>query len=246
MTLGVLALGSFSEAQPDQATLSASLSLSEDSRFHWTNETEIYTESNYLPEYGLLTESRLRLYFLKKKAFQAYLGTALERQDLAGGKPPIYIDSVSPLAGVKFTFLRQLSAFAEYRQWIVNGTTANTSLPDPRYGIAGGDLIQFQNPLFFEYYGEVVGVPRVSSALVTTAWTKLGYRETISHGLYVDPYLEFFVRHTPDINLGVETSEPRLGLRMIFAKNSWSTSALIYEAFREREVEGLFVFGGLF
>lgn len=207
---------------------------------------DLYSESNYLPTYGLLSETRLRYNFWQRGIFKTYFGIAHQRQDFAGGKEDIYIPSLSPMLGVRVRLLAQLHIFAEYRQWITNIRNKINSQADPRFGVFAGDFLNLKGPFFAEYYGEWIAVPRVSRTSVSTLWLKLGLRQPLAPSFYIDPYAEFFVRHTKDLNLGVETSEGRAGLRLLYAPAHWSAAVLVYEAFRENEVQGLFVVGAEF
>lgn len=209
--------------------------------------TEVYSETNYLPAFGLLTDSRLRHSLAKDRFTLLYLGSAFQHQaETARGQDALYVTSVSPLFGAALYPMPQLGLFVEYRLRLTDRNGRTQSESDPRFGLTVGDLVRPAGPWFFEYYGEVIGVPRVAPVPVSTAWLKAGLRQSLIPGLFLDPFAEFFARQSRSPDLGRSTNEARAGLRLIYATEDFSSSVLVYESFRQREVQGLLVLWGRF
>lgn len=204
---------------------------------------EIYSESNHVPDYGLLTESVLRLHLYKNDTFTSYLGAAIQSQNKTQSSQTDLYDKnrVMALAGVKIPIWSTLTAILEAR-------TEDRS----RVGLFLGNIWIYpaaQLNAFSEFYAESMIMTAFHSRPVSTGWFKQGFRFQAQENFLVDPFAEFYIRRSPTPDLGRDTEQARLGLRMIYLFGSWNASLLAYESFPRDEAshtEALFVIGGSF
>lgn len=203
---------------------------------------EFYSESTYVPKYGVLTDTQLRYVFLKTDSLNLYLGAALQRQDKTDNtQTPLYEKSLSMLtAGLRVPIWKSITFLGEIR-------SENRS----HYGITAGDLWAYplaDQEFFTEAYGESLAYPYFHASPVTTVWAKEGLRYHVGPFM-MDPYAEVFATRSPDPNLGRNTEQIRFGLRTIKLFESTSLSLLVYQSFDRSEgnhAEALLVFGGNF
>ncbi len=103
--------------------------------------------------------------------------------------------------------------------------------------------------MFSEYYAESFVFPSFHKDPVTAAWLKQGLRFRLSEHFLLDPYLELYLRRSPDPDLGRDTEQARVGLRGIYLLPDFNIQALFYQSFendRNSHEEALLVFGGSF
>lgn len=204
---------------------------------------EVYSETNYISKYGLLSDTQIRAHFFQLENSSLYAGVAMQRQDkLESSDFDLYEKNlVMPVLGGRARFWNVVSIFAEFR-----------TEQRGRFGIYAGDMFEyeiFQAPVFTEGYIESVALPSFHNNPVTTAWLKQGLRYHLSEQGIIDPYIELYMRRSPDPNLGRDTEQSRLGVRGIYRFGAWSTQLLVYQAYEKNESpkeEALFVIGGSF
>lgn len=205
---------------------------------------EVYSETTYVPQYGLLTDTQVRAKFFQHEQNVLYVGATLQRQDkISSDDEILYSKNNRALAvlGGRAGLWKSLTAFAEYR-----------SEKRSRFGLYLGDIFEYQfkeAPLFSEVYVESVALPSFHRNPVTTAWFKQGLRYRLSEKSIVDPYIELYSRRSPTADLGRDTDQVRLGVRGIYFFGTWFTQLLVYQSFEKHErdhEEALFVFGGEF
>lgn len=205
---------------------------------------EIYSETTFVPQYGLLTETQLRakLFQFEKNVF--YVGAALQRQDkTSSDNDALYAKNrTMAVIGGRIVLWKSLTALAEYR-------TERRS----RYGLFLGEIFEYQfknAPLFSEFYIEAIALPSFHRHPVTSAWFKQGLRYRLEQTAFIiDPYVEVYTRRSPKADLGRDTEQARIGVRGIYQFNLWSVQILVYESFVKHErahEEVLFVIGGEF
>lgn len=205
---------------------------------------EVYSETTYVPQFGLLTETQVRAKFFQHEQNVLYVGATLQRQDKIKSDDRILYSKNNRTMGVlggRAALWRSLTAFAEYR-------TEKRS----RFGLFLSEIFEYQFkevPLFSELYAESVAIPSFDNSPVTTAWFKQGLRYRVSEKFIVDPYAELYVHRSPKADLGRDTDQARLGVRGIYFFGSWYAQLLVYQSFEKHErdhEEALFVFGGEF
>ncbi|WP_374073455.1 hypothetical protein [Bdellovibrio bacteriovorus] len=204
---------------------------------------ELYSESTYVPQYGILTETQVRLPILQIESASLFIGAALQRQDSTSSDQDALYEKnrVMAVLGGRWTVWKSLTLLAEFR-------TEERS----RGGLYLGDIFEYDIkavPMFSEFYAESFVLPSFHNDPVIAAWFKQGLRFRLSHHFILDPYLEVYVRRSPDADLGRDTEQARAGLRGIYLLGSWSAQVLIYESFVKDESshnEALFVIGGSF
>ena len=204
---------------------------------------EIYSESTYVPQYGILTESQLRLIPFKKESLTTFVGVATQIQNKTkSSQDDLYEKNlVMATAGVRYSLHPMISLLAEYR-------TEDRS----RFGILAGNIWQYDvltRRVFTEFYGESLIFPSFHNDPVSTLWVKQGLRYEPSQQFYLDPFIEGYVRNSPTPDLGRDTNQLRVGLRALKVIDTWMVSLLVYQSFVQDETpheEALFVFGGSF
>lgn len=204
---------------------------------------ELYSESTYIPEYGVLNENYLRLFISTSEKLNTYLGISSQSQiKTSSTQSDLYEkDRLMPLVGVRGKIWGQLHYLAELR-------TQDRS----RLGLFAGNIWEYsaaELPLFTEYYAEAISLPSFTNAPVMAGWLKQGLRFHPNSHLYVDPYVEAYLRQSPDPDLGRDTQQLRLGLRLLYSVSSWNISLLTYHSFEQHEndhLETLLVLGGSF
>lgn len=204
---------------------------------------ELYSESTHVPQYGILTETQIRLPVLQSKNAVLFAGAALQRQDSTSSDQAALYEKnrVMAVLGGRWTIWKSLNLLAELR-------TEERS----RGGLFLGDIFEYDLkavPVFSEFYAESFVLPSFHNDPVTAAWFKQGLRFRLSGNFILDPYFEFYVRRSPDADLGRDTEQARVGLRGICLFGSWNAQILIYESFVKDESshnEALFVIGGSF
>ncbi len=205
---------------------------------------EIYSETTFVPQYGLLTETQLRvkLFQVEKNVF--YIGAALQRQDkTSSDNEALYAKNrAMAVVGTRLVLWKSLVALVEYR-------TERRS----RYGLSFGEIFEYQfkdAPLFSEFYIESIALPSFHRRPVTSVWFKQGLRYRLQQTAFIiDPYVEIYTRRSPSADLGRDTEQARLGVRGIYQFNLWSAQILVYKSFVNHErahEEVLFVLGGEF
>ncbi|WP_374000476.1 hypothetical protein [Bdellovibrio bacteriovorus] len=204
---------------------------------------EVYSETTYVPQYGLLTESYLRLMLVKKEKFATYVGASIQVQNKTRSAQDDLYDKnrAMALVGGRFNLWKNLFVLAELR-------TEERS----RGGLYLGDMWQYpvanQN-MFSEFYAESMILPSFHNDPVSTAWFKQGLRFSPAQNIFLDAFVELYLRRSPDPDLGRDTEQARAGLRGIYLIDSWSVAALLYQSFPRNEAsheEGLLVIGGSF
>ena len=205
---------------------------------------EVYSETTYVPQFGLLTETQVRAKFFQHEQNVLYVGATLQRQDKIKSDDQVLYSKNNRTMGVlggRTALWKSLAVFAEYR-------TEKRS----RFGLYFGEIFEYQfkeAPLFSEVYVESVALPSFDNSPVTTAWFKQGLRYHLSEKMIIDPYAELYLRRSPKADLGRDTEQARLGVRGIYLFGTWSAQLLVYQSFEKHErdhEEALFVFGGEF
>ncbi len=205
---------------------------------------EIYSETTFVPQYGLLSETQLRVKLFQAERNVFYIGAVLQRQDkISGDDDDLYSKNrTMAVIGGRIVLWKSLTALAEYR-------TERRS----RYGLFLGEIFEyrFKNaPLFSEFYIEAIALPLFHHNPVTSAWFKQGLRYRLEQtAVIIDPYVEIYTRRSPKADLGRDTEQARVGVRGIYLFNLWSAQILVYESFVKHErahEEVLFVVGGEF
>lgn len=204
---------------------------------------EIYSETTYVPQYGLLTETQLRGLLWSSERGALYLGAALQRQDkTSSSQDPLYEKNrVMATAGGRWILWKSLTALIELR-------TEERS----RGGLYAGDIWEYSlaaAPLFSEFYAESFVFPSFHNDPVTTAWFKQGFRFHLTKHFLLDPYVELYMRRSPKPDLGRDVEQARVGLRGIYLVSTWSAQVLFYQSFVKDESshdEALLVIGGSF
>lgn len=209
----------------------------------FTSSGEIYSETNYVPQYGLLTDTQLRYVFYKDVLAAVYLGAVVQRQDKTAPDQDTLYNKEYLMAevGFRFKIWKSLHLLAEAR-------TEDRS----RWGVFLGDMwiypVSSVN-MFTEFYAEGVLMPSYHHDPVSTGWIKQGLRFQIDPHLMIDPYIELYGRRSPTPDLGRDTDQARAGVRFLGAWKKWSVGLLVYEAFVKDERshnEALLYFGGSF
>ncbi|MNJ94862.1 hypothetical protein D3C87_125650 [compost metagenome] len=204
---------------------------------------EIYSETTYVPQYGLLTESQLRFVVASKDKLALYVGAALQRQDKTiSSQDDLYEKNrVMAVVGGRWVIWKNLGLILEAR-------TEERS----RGGLYVGDIWQYSAaglPLFTEFYVESFVLPSFHNDPVSTGWLKQGLRYQLAERFLLDPYLELYARRSPSPDLGRNTDQGRIGLRGIYLRENWSVAAMFYQSYPTDEApheEALLVFGGTF
>lgn len=204
---------------------------------------ELYSESTYVPEFGVLNEFQLRLASKASESFIPYVGYAGQWQNKTSeSQEKLYDKSYHMLTvGVRAPLASFLGFLAEYR-------TEDRS----RLGFYAGNIWEYEfsaAPLFTEFYGESMIIPSFHNDPISTLWIKQGLRYRFGGHWILDPFAEGYVRYSPTANLGRDTEQLRLGARAIYIFNAWSASFLVYQSFPKNQKsheEALLVFGGAF
>lgn len=209
-----------------------------------TPPLEFYSETNYVPQYGLLTESQLRFLVVAKEKAAVYVGAALQRQDKTESSQDKLYDKNRVMAtlGARWNFWWNFSAMIEAR-------TEERS----RGGLFVGDIWQYQlgkAPLFSEFYAESFVFPSFHNDPVTTVWFKQGLRFHLVERVLLDPYVELYATRSPSPDLGRNAEQGRAGLRIWALQAHWNAGLLVYESFPfngdSSHMEALLVLGGRF
>ncbi len=81
------------------------------------HRAEIYSETTYVPQFGLLTETQARAFLWSSDQGALYLGAALQRQDKTSqDQDPLYEKNrVMALAGGRWVLWKSLTALIEMR-----------------------------------------------------------------------------------------------------------------------------------
>ncbi len=209
----------------------------------WALSTEVYSESTYVPQYGILSDTQVRLAPLKTQKITGYIGFALQRQDkTTSSQTKLYSeDLVMASAGLRLSLNSYFSALAEFR-------TKERS----RLGLIAGKIWEYsvrETLLFTEFYGESLILPSFHKNPISTLWLKQGLRYRLGNSLVLDPFVEIYFRQSPSRELGRDTEQARAGLRSLYVQNNWSASLLLYQSFPKNErphEEALLTFGGTF
>ncbi|MNL84527.1 hypothetical protein D3C87_2125200 [compost metagenome] len=67
--------------------------------------------------------------------------------------------------------------------------------------------------------------------------------------LFLDPYMEFYSRQSPTVDLGANLNEGRAGGRLLYMWDKFSVAAHLYQPFASEnrdQLAGLLVIGGFF
>lgn len=200
-----------------------------------TVQGEFYSESTYVPRYGVLTESHLRLTPKKIGGFIPYLGVATQIQNkLNDSQERLYQKNyVMGVAGFRYHLLPQIAILAEAR-------TEERS----RYGAFAGNIWEYQvktQSFITDVYAESVVYPSFHSDPVSTLWIKQGLRFRPAAHWVLDPFFEGYVRKSPAPDLGRDTEQWRMGLRTLYIVDTWTLGLLVYT-----NEEALLVIGGRF
>lgn len=204
---------------------------------------EVYSETNYIPQYGFISETKINLFLAKSETSVLYTGGALQAQGKTNASQDQLFEKnrIMAVFGLRHSIWKNLMALLEFR-------TEDRS----RGGLFVGDFWQYQVNdlnLFSEIYAESLILPNFDSSPISTVWYKQGVRYSLSKNLLFDPFVELYLRHSPNPDLGRTTEQARIGLRTTYLKNKWTVSALIYQSYGRNEVghvEGLLVIGGTF
>lgn len=209
----------------------------------FTLNGEVYSESTYVPQYGILTESQIRLIPFKTQNLTTFVGVASQIQNKTKtSQDDLYEENlIMATVGVRYSLHPMISLLAEFR------TEDRT-----RFGILAGNIWLYDvatQRVFTEFYGESLILPSYHNDPVSTLWVKQGLRYEPSEKLYLDPFVEGYTRNSPTPDLGRDTNQLRVGLRTLKVIDSWMVSLLVYQSFVQDETpheEALFVFGGSF
>lgn len=195
--------------------------------------TSAYGEVSNLEESGFASTLNAKSDFALTQTFSLYLGAQWEEY-----RPQNYsIQRVSPLLGMK-RILGPIQLFAEYRYQFENPKSAYTR-HDPRLGVTGGYWREsiFQVPqIFSDSYGELISIPRIRWKPNLILQTKLGWRQKLHSGLFLDPYLEAYLKQSADPAMGKDAFQLRAGLRFVASAPKWSASLSAFRrihSFRE-------------
>lgn len=209
----------------------------------WALTTEFYSESTYVPQYGILSDTQVRLAPYKSESLISYVGFALQRQDKTRpSQTQLYSEDIlMASAGLRVSLNKYFSALAEFR-------TEDRS----RLGLLAGQIWEYffhDRTFFTDFYGESLVLPSFHNDPVTTLWIKQGLRFRISSLWILDPFVEVYFRQSPDPELGRDTEQLRAGLRGFYIQDKWNASLLIYQSFPKDErphEEVLLTLGGAF
>lgn len=209
----------------------------------WALSTEVYSESTYVPEYGVLSDTQVRIAPFHTESVTGYVGFALQRQDKTrSSQTQLYSeDIIMASAGLRIALTPYLSALAEFR-------TEDRS----RLGLIAGNIWEYEiskTLLFSEFYGESLVLPSFHKDPISTLWMKQGLRYRLNKKFILDPFVEVYLRQSPSPELGRDTEQVRGGLRSLYLQDAWSAALLIYQSFPKNErphEEALLVFGGRF
>ena len=209
----------------------------------WALSTEVYTESTYVPEYGILSDTQVRLVPFKTGSFTGYVGFALQRQDKTrSSQTKLYSeDIVMASAGLRVSLNKYFQALAEVR-----------SKDRSRLGLVAGQIWEYglgENLVFTEFYAESLILPSFHKDPISTLWVKQGLRYRLNNAFILDPFVEIYLRQSPSPDLGRDTEQVRAGLRSLYVQNNWSAAFLVYQSFPKDErphEEALLTFGGTF
>lgn len=184
-----------------------------------------------------MTETRLRFHPLTNPRFQPFIG--FYKDPLTNGPTAGLLVNIDE--GGHFQLL------AEER--LLYGEHIN-AFGEGRFGAIFGDWRQFKYRWFLETYGESILIPRLESTPVSTLWTRLGWRQSLTHGFFLDPFVQLWTRASVSLDLGEPGTELRPGARLLFIhKNNLSLSAAAYRRLtvapiKDKFWEGLFVIQG--
>ncbi len=203
---------------------------------------ELYSETTYVPQYGLLSDSQLRFVFWNQEPGALYVAAALQRQDKTStDQDDLYSENLAMVVlGTRIRVWESLTAFIELR-------TEERS----RGGFYAGNMWQYpvaDKNMFSEFYGEAIILPSFHNDPVSTFWFKQGLRFNPS-GIFLDPYLEVYLRRSPTPDLGRDTDQARVGLRTLHSQGAWTAGLLIYQSYAagdepNHEEALLFIAGG--
>lgn len=226
--------------------------VTEKSSESWGLLYDFYGEAYSAVQYdGLVNQARLRLLYPITEGAYVYSGVYWSEDATKNTGGLRYADDfVSPTAGVLYKPWSFLGLFAEYRRLF---RTENNELPgaehDPRYGVYGYYLYEF--PVVarphLEFYGESVALTRFTSKPISTAWLKLGSEQhVVRDTLTITPYLEYFLRESPNLMLGFDDRSLRLGGKLKYRWKNYSVQWLAYRRFHSDQTplgwESLIVF----
>ncbi len=198
---------------------------------------DIYGESYSAVQYdGWVHQARLRLLYPFTEGAFVYSGAYWSNDATENTGGLRYADDfVSPAAGLLYKPWTFLGIFAEYRRLF---RTTSNELPgaehDPRYGVYGYYL--YELPVVarphLEFYGESVALTRFTSKPISTAWLKLGSEQhLLKDQLTVTPYLEYFLRESPNLMIGFDDQSWRMGAKLKYRWKSYSVQLLTYRRF---------------
>ncbi len=204
---------------------------------------DLYSETTTTTYFsGVVNQNRLRvLYPAFGFKVLPYLGVNTSGDYTNSGSVRYADNYVSPTAGLLLKPWSFLGLFAEYRRLYRTDTNIGR-LPkeedDPRYGA----YAYFSKPLpvpsipHVEVYGESVALGRYSSQPVSTAWLKLGKELSLSPSWSATPYLEAFLRESPDLLIGVDERSLRFGGKLKWQHGGWAAQLLAYRRFQSSSV----------
>ncbi|MGZ3775214.1 MAG: hypothetical protein ACXVCY_15275 [Pseudobdellovibrionaceae bacterium] len=209
----------------------------------WASQSEVYSETTYVPQYGLISDYRARLFLTKADFIASYVGASFQFQNkLNSSQDSLYEKSlITPLLGGRVLIWRNVFSFAELRteqQSRIGFFTSNFW----EYSVIDRDA-------FSEFYAESIVLPYYHQYPVSTAWFKQGFRYRPLNKVILDPFIEVYLRRSPTPNLGRDTEQGRIGVRSTLAFEKWNISVLLYEAApfdAAPHEEGLFIIGGAF
>lgn len=226
------------------ATAGISASAAElHSDIHRDIHGEVYSESTYVPQYGVLTDTQIRLIPFKTEKLTTFVGVATQLQNKTrSSQESLYEKNlVMATAGLRYSLIPMVSLLAELR------TEDRT-----RLGVIAGNMWQYDvwtQKMFTEFYAESLILPDFHNDPISTVWVKQGLRFELAEQFYLDPFLEAYGRRSPTPDLGRDTDQFRVGVRGLKMINTWSVGLLVYYAFPKEESnheEALFVVGGSF
>lgn len=204
---------------------------------------ELYSESTYVPQYGALTESHLRIIPKFFDSFTPYLGAATQIQSKTQDTQSKLYDKdyVMAVAGFRYHLNSHIAFLAEVR-----------SEERSRYGLYAGNLWEYKfrsQSMITDIYSESIVFPAFHTDPVSTLWIKQGLRFRPAARWILDPFIEAYLRKSPTPDLGRDTEQLRIGLRTFYLIDTWTFGILLYQSFPRDEVfheEALLIIGGRF
>lgn len=191
-----------------------------------------------------------------------YVGVNVERDLNPSSELHFLENAVSPQIGILYHPRPSWTLWAEYRQRFEErrDVTSWDGQGDPRVGAATGSFSRLED-LFFESYGEVVWVPRLSGGAIASAYVRPFLRYEPHSQWNLDAYSELYGYLSPALETGPSRSQFRAGGRIQARWGAVQSSLLLYQAWTlagrsvaDEQIpsrllngpEALFVIGGIF